>query len=384
MIKILQVIASTSMGGAPEVVRLIAAHFDRKAFEMEVASSNDGPHFESIKQLGCRMHQVNIEGRSRLNPSPAFQLKKLFKDGKYDVIHLHGTRAGFWGAMASRGLAIPIIYTEHTFAFSAGRNFFSSKFFEKVERYIGHHVQRLVALSSEDATLAKDLKLAPQENIVIIKNGVEFDRFNCRIEAAKTHQLRRELGIPDNSNVVGTVGRITYQKNPERFLDIVNMLTAKHPDIVFLWIGDGELKQNMAALIKNRKMTNVIITGFRNDIPELLRLMDVFLLTSRWEGLPLSVIEAMGSGLPVVATDIRGVRELVAHWESGFLYAPSDTEKASEYLSKLLKDRNLRKKLGDAGQKMLKEELNVTRMVTAYERLYRELVRQSQNGRVFS
>ncbi|MFH1678058.1 MAG: glycosyltransferase, partial [Candidatus Omnitrophota bacterium] len=208
--------------------------------------------------------------------------------------------------------------------------------------------------------------------------------------------LREELGINPGDLVVGMVSCFKPQKSPQDFIRLAflikrsvsqgnlikNILVAReenvnHGSIKFILIGDGVLRKTIEAMIVKLDLKEqVILTGWREDIPRILSTIDAFVLTSLWEGLPISVLEAMAASLPVLVSDTGGVKEVVAEGKTGFLVAPGDTRMTAEKLTRLLKDKRLREQIGKDAQDSLGPDFSLGNMAINTENSYRDLIKR--------
>lgn len=221
--------------------------------------------------------------------------------------------------------------------------------------------RRIVANSQQVARYIERVYRAPQDYVTVIRNGVDTERF-CPPPG----------GPPEVPLVVG-IGRVVRQKNPHLFLDAAARLSACHPTVRFAFVGEGPLRRQMQAAVRTRGLDQRIrLPGESRDIPAVLREATLFWLTSRWEGLPNAVLEAMASGVPVVATDVGGTRELVQSGVNGYLIAPGDADALVHYSQRLLADRAAAEACG-AHARARALSFSTARMVTAMARLYDEV-----------
>jgi glycosyltransferase involved in cell wall biosynthesis len=211
--------------------------------------------------------------------------------------------------------------------------------------------------------------LMNEAKIVVVRNGIPLGPFLAR--DADT-ELRRRHGIPAEATVVGFVGRLTEQKGIEYLIDALAELAPAHPGLWVVIVGEGELRD--ALMRRGAALPQVVFAGFQREIPRYLAMFDIFALPSLWEGLPMSVLEAMAAGKPVVATAVSGTPEVVVEGETGFLVEPKNVPQLAERLSRLAQDRDLRLRMGAAGRARVTSLFSAEAMVRASEAIYRELL----------
>lgn len=215
-------------------------------------------------------------------------------------------------------------------------------------------------------------RLAP-DKLIVIPNGVELSRFRDALP------LRLEgFGIHPNDQVWLTVGRLDQQKDPWTLLQALAELCSRHPQLKHLWAGAGPLRAEVQAWIEQRSLTDRIkLIGWQSDIPGLMKACDGLVLTSRWEGMPNVVLEAMAAALPVIATDVEGVRELVLDTQSGYVVPPGDVAHLSRRWGELILSSEKRHSMGCVGQDRVAEIFSWDRMAEAYQELYVGLLNTS-------
>lgn len=229
----------------------------------------------------------------------------------------------------------------------------------------------MVAVSEDIARgLCQAVGIRPNR-IRIIYNGIETDLFHPNQKTRE--QIRRELQVTDEQSVIGTIGNLYPVKGHTYLVRAAAAVTQVFPESVFIIAGRGQLLEGLQTEARELGVEKHIrFLGFREDVPALLQAMDIFVLPSLSEGLPLSALEAMASGKPVVATRVGGVPEVVVDGETGFLVAPEDADDLAEKLVCLLKAPCLLQQLGAKGHEMVKERFSLDRMVKNYEELYQK------------
>jgi glycosyltransferase involved in cell wall biosynthesis len=244
-------------------------------------------------------------------------LARIYADGGYDIVHTHSAKAGALGRLAAVWAGVPrIVHTLHGFPFHEFQPWWQRAAYVGIERHLGRRTHALLAVGGGVAAEAVRRRLALPEQIRTIPPAVEPAA--TRSGPAPRGLARRRLGLPTGVRLVGTVGRIDYQKAPEQWVDALASVGGN--DVWGVWIGDGPLRDNLLAHASKRGLDQRFrLLGQRDDVADLLPAFDVFALASRYEGLPCALIEAMAAGVPVAATAVNGVPDLVVPGETGLL-----------------------------------------------------------------
>ncbi|GAB3543854.1 glycosyltransferase involved in cell wall biosynthesis [Actinopolyspora lacussalsi] len=277
-----------------------------------------------------------------------FRLTALFARAGFDVVHTHTAKAGALGRVAARLSAVPrVVHTYHGFPFHRFQARWLRLCYAAVERLLGRLTDDVLCVGEGVANEATRLGLATSDRIRAV--GVPVSLEPPRADAESRRRARRALRIPYDRLVVGAVGRLTYQKAPEDLVDALARLP--RTDVCGVWLGEGELRDRIERLARERLGDRFVFAGHRSDVAELLPAFDVFVLPSRYEGLPLAVIEAMLCGLPVVATAVNAVPDLVVTGHNGVLVPPRRPDLLAGALSDLLEDPAERARMGSAGNR---------------------------------
>lgn len=251
------------------------------------------------------------------------RLTSLFRTRAFDVVHTHGAKAGAVGRLAARRAGVPrIVHTYHGFPFHEFQSAARRGAYVAIERRLGRITDMVLCTGTAVAAEAIRRGLAPPHcvrAIGVAVPGAGQDAVPDRRNPQARARARLALGLPADEVVVGAVGRLTYQKVPE---DFVAALRALGPGVTGVWIGSGELARPVARLASAVPGLRLVLPGERHDVADLLPALDVFVLPSRYEGLPTVIVEAMLAGVPVVATAVNAVTDLVSPGETGLLVPP--------------------------------------------------------------
>jgi glycosyltransferase involved in cell wall biosynthesis len=308
-------------GGAGQHALRGALIMDPAAYEMTIITGSGDPLLLGRAAAGGL--QVLIEPALRApialrgDLRALVRLRRLFGRVAFDVVHTHTAKAGVTGRLAAHGAGVPwVVHTYHGFPFHEFQAVPRRQAYVRIERWLGQITDLALCVGTGVAVEAVRRQLISPERIRTI--GVVAD---APVVAADARgQARAALGLPADATVVGTVGRLTYQKAPEDFLAALQALD--RPGVTGVWLGGGELAGRVAAQAREIPSIRVLLAGQRANILELLPAFDVFVLSSRYEGLPTAVVEAMACGIPVVATAVNSVSDVVVPGETGLLVPP--------------------------------------------------------------
>jgi len=365
--KILHLNNTSSIGGAEQVILDLAAFTDPGKFRSYVTVLREGELVSEMRKRDIRFLWLK-ESTQVYDYKFLKNITQLVKESRIDLIHSHTWGTDFYGYWASKILGVPMLATVHN------RYYIFGKWTRRLSyKVLISHVQKIVAVSKDIQNLLKeDLKLLPQK-IKLIYNGIDTSKFEKKFDQEK---LRKELNLLKEDLILGNVGNLREVKDHHTLILSFSKVSPFFPQAKLLIIGEGELKSNLLKLRAELGLENkVSLLGHRDDIPSLLNLMDVFILSSRLEGCSISILEAMASGKPVIATRVGGNPELVLEGKTGFLVPSAEPEKLAETIIQLLKDEKLRKKMGEEGRKRVMEKFSKESMVKNYEELYSQILR---------
>lgn len=361
-INVLQLSASLAIGGAERMILSLAKELDRASFDVHVCGLHPAEHDfrDAIDDLDVPLH---ILGTQRFyDPRTIHALMRYIREHEIDIIHTHVLDADVAGHLAGRLANRPVITTLHSVPFSYDR-----------QRPVRRWLQRLSV-----RYLATDLVCVSNaaETLFINEWNIRSDRIRTIYPAVS---LEPFLSIPDGTHgraadapfVVTTVGRLVPAKAQHLLIEAAHRVVQQFANVEFIVVGPGQREQELRRLASDLGIADrVTLTGARHDIPAILSRTDVFVLSSMWEGLPLSAIEAMAAARPVVLTDVGGCRELVEDGSCGLIVPPGRSEAIADAVLSLLGDEQRRRSLGHAARERVRETFDVQRLATEYETLY--------------
>jgi glycosyltransferase involved in cell wall biosynthesis len=370
--KILYVLTSAAFGGVSRHVIALATHVHGQGHDVAVLA---GPEPRLVRTLRAAGVRVIVNPHFVQPISPARDLRATaavvaaLRAEKPDLVSAHSTKAGLAARLAAALLRHPrVIFTAHGWKFIAGQPSIGGRVSAATERLAARASARIVCVAEADRRLALEYHVGRPEQFVVIHNGIDPRAF----PGADGARVRKELDLGDLP-VIASVGRLAEQKDPHTLLAACGAL---RDDVRLLLVGDGPLRADVERIVSSneRLAGRVLVLGEREDVPDILAAADVFLLTSRWEGLSRAVIEAMLSGLPVVATDVGGTAELVQEGVTGTLVRPGDASAIVRALDGLVADSARRRRWGAAGRARALGGFTIDAMFDATTRLYHEVL----------
>lgn len=356
--KILFVVTNADLAGAPIHVKDLVIELVRINYNIRVVFGELGPIKSIIENEGIETHLLPTM-RSKISPVDDIKsiigLMKIVKDFQPDLIHAHSSKAGLITKIAGIFSRIPVLYTVHGWGFGSGRRFTTSALTYLSELLLSKATTHYITVSEADKKLG--IKLL----------GLEISKITC-IRNASSFYPTRNTKIQSELNVI-MVARNEYPKDYETFFKSLDLVDVDCVRVVGKGTDNFLFVENARSLtIKNANKIEFL--GIRNDVNELLNKSTIFVLSTRFEGLPISIIEAMSNGLPIIASNVGGIPELVKHGINGYLFQPGDYLDLAKYLNKLINDGEKRQKFGDISLKRFAEEFTLEVMVKKTDELY--------------
>ncbi len=380
-VRVLEVMEAT-IGGTKRHLLAMVRGLDRSLFQVEVAAPrirseafDDVTFSDEVRQAAIPQRFVPMvrEISPASDLSCLFRLWALMIRGRYDVVHTHSSKAGFLGRFAARLAGVrAVVHTPHGFYFLNQKGGAKRSFYLTLERLAGRITDRMIALSPTEMGEAVDNGIIVPKRVVLIENGIQLP---ARRDSATISRLRNTLA-PGARHVIGTVARFTPQKGPFDFIRMADALVRSVPGTQILWCGDGELRDQVETLARELGVYNHLhFLGYRTDVLDVMSVMDAFILTSHWEGLPYTILDAMALEKPVVATAAVGTRDIVQDEVTGLLTPVGDPEAAAQAIARVLSNPEEAKAMGTAGRELVLRRFSQEAMVKRTGQLYLDLVR---------
>lgn len=359
-------------GGGERLAMRIAMRLDPKRFESWYCASRwseDGPSSDAaraavdeLRAAGVRVHGLGRD--STLAVWSWWPLVRLLRDERIDVLHSHKFGSNVWAAALAPLARVPVLVAhEHTWSFEGQplRRFLDREL-------IARSSEAFLAVSREDRRRMIDVERIPPDSVTLVPNGID------PVPAGDGERVRRELGIEAEVPVVGAVAVLRPQKALDVLLRAVAALTGKFPALRVLIAGEGPERAELEALAAELGVADrVTLLGQRSDVPDLLAALDMAVSSSSFEGTPLAMMEYMDAGLPVVATRVGGVPDLIDDGVHGLLVEPGDPGALAAAMGELLRDPERARAMGERGRERRRSEFSIEATVRRLERLYEDL-----------
>ncbi|MFH0912174.1 MAG: glycosyltransferase family 4 protein [Patescibacteria group bacterium] len=371
-ISIMYVIAESAITGAPRHLLALADHLDSRDFSVSVISPQ-GPLADELSRKGITTFLVPM--RSRSDMAAVSAINKLLAKYDPDIMHAQGQRAGLLARLAVKDLPIKVVYTEHTWTkdFRLENPWLHWAHIRSM-RMLDRITDMTIAVSQAVADFLISTNITKPDKIKVIYNGID-------IVADKTlsddsSKLSDKYGLGSQDVVIGTIGSLNIQKDSASLLKAMPKILKKLPSAKLIIVGSGPLQKWLYGLAKKMRIESaVVFTGTLPRVDKILQLFSVFVLCSRSEAFGISILEAMKAHVPVIATRVGGIPEIITNNRNGILIDPCDPKQLSVAVMKLLNDKKLQKKLVIGGDATL-HKFTITTMVRETEKLYKQLLKK--------
>lgn len=361
---------SMGHGGIEHIIASLAIQL-KKSYRTSVCCLDNIGHVGDILRDQKKVEVFCLDRKPGTDYRLIYNLARLLKDKSIDILHMHNEAALFYGAISAFIARTPVtIATEHS------RHFIDEKPIRSIEKHcMSWLVDQIVCVSDELKEKSISMDKVKRTKLRTIMNGV-----NVQFIASKrllSTKVRLELGILEQQVVIGTVARLHPVKNQHLLLHAFAKLCADGMDSRLMFVGDGPLRRNLQELAHLLQVNEkVIFLGNRSDIAELLAAMDIFVLCSFTEGVPLTILEAMSAGLPVIATNVGVNSKLITNGQNGIIVPSNDLESLQEAICALMKDSHLRQRMGQKALKKAIQNFDQKNMIANYDSLYSSLLRK--------
>lgn len=364
--KILLVLTSTA-GGAGLQSYYLAKYLPSAEIDLTVAFGEGYPLDSEFAKLGIPI--VPLSFSRKISPLKNFkgfiELYRLMRRHKFQVVCMACSVAGFWGRIAAYLAGIPFrVFIIHVYASRPHQPKILQIFFLLIEKILDRLTTHYIAVSEATKVFGVSKGIMKEDKVTVIHNGVNFAGDS---RPSEKQFLRKEFGFQSNGQLVGFIGRLEPQKGIPFFIRAAVLVKKKIPEAEFLIVGSGPQQTEYESLVNSLGAKSYVkFTGWRDDISRILESLDVFCLPSLWEQFPLSVLEALSLGKPVIASNVDGVSEVVVNNKTGLLVPPADSESLAEGIINLLEDPFWASVLGMEGRKLVESKFTVEQMIGRY------------------
>jgi sugar transferase (PEP-CTERM/EpsH1 system associated) len=375
-IKVMHIIEDLENGGAERVlVTLVSGLAPQRFRPLVCCLTKKGRMAAELEARGIPV--VTMNKQPKLDLAMLFRLRKLMREQKIDIVHTHVFTANFWGRLAAIFANVPVLITHEHSTFTV-----DNRYRRWIETVLIRRTNKVITVSENLRNRLVSEGGLPPSVIMAIHNGLRLQPQSAN--EARRAQLRRELGLEKFDHVIGTVGRLEPRKNYPLLLEAMATLLARHPRTALLMVGSGPEEEKLQQQAHNLGINQqVVFTGYRSDISDLLGLMSTFCLSSITEGISMAILEAMAAGVPVVATQVGGNAEIIPDREHGMLVPSGDVAALANALSETLSNRDAAIKIAKNGQKRVCEFFSERHMIQRIEGLYMQCMAQTNRFAFF-
>ncbi|MDR2429260.1 MAG: glycosyltransferase family 4 protein [Candidatus Margulisbacteria bacterium] len=374
--KILRIISRLNIGGPAIHVTNLNYYLDKDygynsqlVYGSLAAGEGSMEYLAKAKKLKTiLLPELGREINWRKDLKTLWQLYKIIHREKPDIVHTHTAKAGAVGRLAAKLAGVPKIY--HTFHGHVFHSYFGrlkTKIFILLEKFLARFTTKIIAISAKQKAELAAYGIARPDKIAVIRLGFELNK----LQPAKNY-WRRKYQLAPQIILIGIVGRLTAVKNHEYFLEIAREICRQTDKVRFIIIGDGELREQLTASVKLKNLDNkVFLAGFLNDARKIYSDLDIVVLTSRNEGTPVTLIEAMACGKPVVSAAVGGVADIIDNNRTGYLAPQDRPEVFARKILQLCQSKTLRKTIGQRARKKILKLYAVEKLTAKINSLYK-------------
>ena len=361
------------LSGVQNIMIHLLDHLDRSQYDITVISAPDGPMIVKLNEMDIRhVAFPNLIQKINFNDIRIFiQFYKFFRKERFDIVHTHSSKTGFFGRIAAKLAGVKIIiHTIHGFPFHSFQSKIVILFYQNLERIAGVFCDKAVSVNAFERELAIQKNLINEKKIITIYNGIQG------LDSRNPIQ-REELDIDKNDIIVGSVSRFSEQKNILNLIKVAIDSVKQSPRITFIFIGDGEHFSQAKQLVKAAGAEDSIrLMGWKSNVADWYELFDIVVLYSKWEGLSLTILEAMSMKKPLIVSNVKGNNELIVEGKNGYLIQINNHQDLTKKIISLSKDTQKQIMFGAESYKIFLEKYTIERFVDSYLELYQKLIKK--------
>lgn len=365
-----------SNGGVAKYLEMLFKYMDKSVYEQILIYPNE--YIEEKDKFIKYVDNIEfVDMIRKIDPIAdiisIYKIRKLIKKYNPDLIYVQSSKAGALGRIANIFIKKPIIYNAHGWAFNmkiSNKKIFMYKF---IERLLASMCDKIVAISEQEKKSAIENKICKEDKIKVIYNGIDIEEYKNSI--IRKSDIKKELGIPLDSILIGMVGRISKQKAPDTFIRVAAKLREIIPNSFFIIVGDGEEKCELEQLIDELKLNDkVFITGWVSNTYKYIQAFDIGMLLSRWEGFGLVLAEYMICGVPIVATNVDAIPNLIEDNVNGILVDKDNIDQAVSACKKILSDKEFSEFIVKNSKEKVLKRFNIERVVKEHDKLFNSML----------
>lgn len=377
--RVLHLISSSGFFGADNMLIELSKELRHTGYTpiIGVFKNIHNPHVEVAEEAKQYNFSVTLfPCNGRLDFKTILSIRRFLEKQNIGIIHTHGYKSNLYALAASMGKSLPRVATCHNWLGDDPK----MKFYARLDKFFLNRFDRVIAVSDSVKQEILNHNISAGK-VLTICNGIGTNRFN---NPKKVESARREFGIDKGCKVIGTVGRLSEEKGHIHLLNAATKVFQEYPKVVFLVVGDGPLRNDLEEkasalrqtqhVEKNGPESPFIFAGVRSDMPAIYSLMDIFVLPSLTEGLPMVLLEAMASQKPIVATNVGAIPKVIEHGHSGLLVQPGDTKGLAKAITDLLANPQKAYELAKNARRKVKQQFSSERMAEKYIDVYQDVL----------
>ena len=384
-IRVLQITQALG-GGVQKYVIQLCQHLNAKQFNVTGCCSveaehdfgeGDIPFSAAFRNLGIPYFVVAMQRTINLRHDCGAFIKiyRALRQNRFDIVHAHSSKAGVLARIAARMAGVPVvIYSPHAFSFDGPGHWVRKLTYSVFEKIATWFCDAVITDSPSEKALAMRKRVAQDGKIAVVPPGIELRDYNPKMQEGERRACLDKVGLPGGQKVVTMIGRLAPQKDPVTFIRSCEAIHRERPQVSYLLVGDGPLMDQCLQLIKSLGLNEKIaVLGWRRDYQMLLKLSDVLVLTSLWEGLPFVLLEAMALSKPVVGTRTTGTVDVIKNGQNGFLVTPQSPDLLAGKVMWILDNPEAASEMGQAARRTVEEQFTLVKTIPSIEEIYLDL-----------
>ncbi|QZY55342.1 glycosyltransferase family 4 protein [Crassaminicella profunda] len=376
--KILHITQGT-IGGTLEYLKLLLIRLNKKGIHSQLICPSYGPMKKDIENLGIKVYEVDMKREISLfaDIKSMIYILKIIKTQNYDIVHLHSSKAGALGRIICFFHKIPCVYTPHGWAFNIKTSRAKQLIYANIEKFLSLFTKYIINISKYEYVSAVKNKIANEQKLKLINNGIDIEKYkHVCVDKIK---FKESLKVPKETILIGMVGRITEQKDPISFVKMARKIINRGHNVHFILVGDGELRKEVENEINHQNLNkNITITGWIDQVGNYVKCFDIGILTSKWEGFGLVLAEYMASKVPVVASNVDGIPNVIIDGKTGILVEAGDIDGFADAIIRLIEDRTLYRQFVENGFQRVVSKFNIDRVVDEHVQMYKQILRDGK------
>lgn len=366
-INVLHVIGTLQLGGAENQVATLVPFLSNGRYTVHVCCLHrEGVHADVLRARGINVISLNM--RLRYWPIAVYKLYRLIKQLQIQIVHTHLYGSGIWGRSVGKLADVPVIMSTEQ-----GMTLWKKRHHLIIEGFVNRFTDKIIAVSEDIRQRRITYENVPPEKIVVIPNAVDIRKFH---KTNGSEQIRAQLGLSTSSIVVGTVARLVPPKRLDYFLEAARIVCEVMPRVHFLIVGDGPLRSELEDRARQLGLlsNSVQFLGSRQDVAELLAALDIFVLSSEREGLPVSMLEAMAASKPIIVTSVGGIPEVIQNGYNGILVSPHNPSALANAIMDLIENNATREAIAQQGYQTVNTRFSAMAVSRQIASLYDNLL----------